>query len=77
MNLSEKTAKLLAKGNPHNLSKNTVYKRLERGWNEDKVMVTPNITKTIPKRSHPYKDASYIKMAAKKIYRTHKRKNND
>ena len=66
----KKDVKELLKNNPLKLSVSCIDSRLRRGWSEEKTMNTKPIYNPRPKRSHPFKDASYIRMAQKKGWDT-------
>ena len=61
-----KIIKELIKNNPHKLSVSCITSRIDRGWSEEKTMATPVIKNNSPARTHPFKDASYARMAKKK-----------
>ncbi len=56
----------LMKNNPLNLTRDTVYQRIKRGWAEDKIMKVPPQKCGKPDPSHPYRSASYQRMAERK-----------
>ena len=69
-------ARYLAEISEFDMTVATAWQRLYRGWEPEKVIsIAPNDPElTRPKSNHPYKTASYLKMASKKIHRM--RKNN-
>lgn len=55
------------------LSINTIRSRIIRGWTDERIVNTSASYRPKPKRSHPYKDASYLKMVDRKN-REHKKR---